>query len=70
LQSIKGFETISKWASFHHEKLNGKGYPFHLEGSNLPLGSKINVRSRCFSLPLPRIDPIEKECLWRKRLRC
>jgi HD-GYP domain-containing protein (c-di-GMP phosphodiesterase class II) len=41
LQSIKGFETISKWASFHHEKLNGKGYPFHLEGSNLPLGSKI-----------------------------
>ena len=41
LQSIKGFETISKWASFHHEKLSGKGYPFHLEGSNLPLGSKI-----------------------------
>ncbi len=23
LQAIKGFETINKWASFHHEKLNG-----------------------------------------------
>lgn len=28
LQAIKGFEIINKWASFHHEKLNGKGYSF------------------------------------------
>ncbi len=28
LQGIGGFETINQWASFHHEKLNGKGYPF------------------------------------------
>ncbi len=41
LQSIKGFETISMWASFHHEKLNGKGYPFHLRDHNIPLGSRI-----------------------------
>jgi HD-GYP domain-containing protein (c-di-GMP phosphodiesterase class II) len=41
LEVINGFETISKWAAFHHEKPNGKGYPFHLDDSNLPLGSKI-----------------------------
>lgn len=41
LQPIKGFETINKWASFHHEKLNGNGYPFHLSGGSIPLGSRI-----------------------------
>lgn len=49
LQSIKGFETINKWASFHHEKLNGKGYPFHLHGSSIPLGSRIMAVSDIFT---------------------
>jgi len=41
LQSIKEFEIINCWASYHHEKLNGKGYPFHLDYRNIPLGSRI-----------------------------
>lgn len=28
LSKIKGFDDITKWASSHHEKLNGRGYPF------------------------------------------
>ena len=28
LGKIHGFEQIKRWASYHHEKLNGKGYPF------------------------------------------
>lgn len=28
LGKIQGFEEIQAWASYHHEKLNGKGYPF------------------------------------------
>ncbi|MBR4026241.1 MAG: HD domain-containing protein [Lachnospiraceae bacterium] len=28
LSKISGFEEIRDWASYHHEKLNGKGYPF------------------------------------------
>jgi len=28
LKNIKGFDDICEWASSHHEKLNGKGYPF------------------------------------------
>lgn len=49
LQAIKGFETINKWASFHHEKLNGKGYPFHLHSDNIPLGSRIMAVSDIFT---------------------
>lgn len=28
LSKIQGFEEIRSWASYHHEKLNGQGYPF------------------------------------------
>lgn len=49
LQPIKGFETINKWASFHHEKLNGNGYPFHLRGDSIPLGSRIMAVADVFT---------------------
>ncbi len=49
LQAIKGFETISMWASFHHEKLNGKGYPFHLREHNIPLGSRLMAVADVFT---------------------
>lgn len=49
LQSIKGFEVINMWASFHHEKINGEGYPFHLDGENLPLGSRIMAVADIFT---------------------
>ncbi len=41
LDMIEGFERIRDWAGLHHEKLNGEGYPFHLEGYHLGLGSRI-----------------------------
>lgn len=41
LSTIGGFEDIAAWAAFHHERLDGKGYPFHLSGSELSLGSRI-----------------------------
>lgn len=28
LRRIKGLEDVTLWASLHHEKLNGTGYPF------------------------------------------
>ena len=34
LSKIKGFEQIAMWAAYHHEKLNGNGYPFHVKGDN------------------------------------
>lgn len=41
LDSLSGFSKVRDWASFHHEKLDGTGYPFKLSSNNLDLGSRI-----------------------------
>lgn len=41
LQEIKGFEDITEWASNHHEKLNGKGYPFGITDKELDFNSRL-----------------------------
>lgn len=35
LSSVTGLEEISKWASYHHEKLDGSGYPFGYSAKDL-----------------------------------
>ena len=35
LSEVDDFEEIRDWAAFHHEKLNGKGYPFGKNASEL-----------------------------------
>lgn len=32
---------VPEWAAYHHEKLDGSGYPFHLDASQLQTGSRI-----------------------------
>ena len=49
LKDVGGFEQISAWAAFHHEKLNGNGYPFHLNERELSLGSRIMTVADIFS---------------------
>lgn len=49
LKNISEFKIINKWASFHHEKLNGKGYPFHLSEDDLSLGSMIMAVADVFT---------------------
>lgn len=39
LSTVPGLETVNIWASLHHERLDGKGYPFR--SRELPLGSRI-----------------------------
>jgi putative nucleotidyltransferase with HDIG domain len=41
LNQIDGFDIIAEWAAFHHETLDGKGYPFRISRENLRLGSRI-----------------------------
>ena len=41
LEPIEDLKVINAWASFHHQKLNGTGYPFKLSGDSLTLGSRI-----------------------------
>ncbi|MDI3281645.1 MAG: HD domain-containing protein [Bacillota bacterium] len=49
LERIPGLETINVWASFHHERLDGNGYPFHQGAAELPLGSRIVAVSDVFT---------------------
>ena len=32
---------IAEWAGFHHEKLDGSGYPFHMDASKINTGARI-----------------------------
>jgi len=41
LEQIDGFSLIAEWAAFHHETLDGAGYPFRMPESSLKLGSRI-----------------------------
>lgn len=41
LKSIPGFEKASLLVLHHHERIDGKGYPAGLMGSDIPLGSRV-----------------------------
>lgn len=41
LNQVRGFEEITKWAAYHHEKLDGTGYPFGLTGAELSFEEKL-----------------------------
>ena len=48
LRQIRGFEKISGWAAYHHEALNGRGYPFHLTDDELDFEARIVAASDVF----------------------
>ncbi len=67
LEPIAELRTINEWASYHHEKLNGKGYPFHLAGDQIPLGARVMAAADVFTAvsetrpyrkPMPKEDVI------------
>jgi HD-GYP domain-containing protein (c-di-GMP phosphodiesterase class II) len=41
LENIQGFEQIRDWASNHHEKLDGSGYPFGKKAAELDFNSRL-----------------------------
>jgi HD-GYP domain-containing protein (c-di-GMP phosphodiesterase class II) len=41
LEKIEGLEDISRWASYHHESLDGSGYPFQIKSDQLDLEARI-----------------------------
>ncbi|QGG47171.1 HD domain-containing phosphohydrolase [Heliorestis convoluta] len=49
LNHIPGFSTIAEWAAYHHERLDGCGYPFHIDGASLSTGSRIVAVADIFS---------------------
>ena len=41
LRPIEGFETIRECAAYHHERLDGRGYPFGITAADLTLGARV-----------------------------
>lgn len=41
LKNIKGLERVTQWATLHHERVDGSGYPYHLNSEALPLEARI-----------------------------
>jgi putative nucleotidyltransferase with HDIG domain len=48
IRHIKGLEEIAQWAAFHHEGLNGGGYPFHRNEKDLSIEARIIAVSDIF----------------------
>ncbi|MCL2163168.1 MAG: HD domain-containing protein [Oscillospiraceae bacterium] len=41
LNEIRGLENIAEWAAYHHERLDGAGYPFHIHGRDFSKLSRV-----------------------------
>ncbi len=49
LNTIEGMEQIAEWAAFHHERLDGTGYPFHVKAGKLATGARITATADVFT---------------------
>lgn len=49
LKNIKGLENISDWASMHHEKHDGSGYPFHITEAMMSIEMEIIAYADVFT---------------------
>ncbi|MBI5097853.1 MAG: HD domain-containing protein [Nitrospirae bacterium] len=41
INTIGGIKHIAEWAAYHHERLDGSGYPFHCKADDLSTGARI-----------------------------
>jgi len=48
LNTMGGLDLIAEWAAFHHEKLDGSGYPFHITADKINTGARIMAVSDIF----------------------
>ena len=48
LKNIRGLEEVTLWASQHHERVDGSGYPYHIENGSLSLEARIVAVSDVF----------------------
>ncbi len=63
LEQVDGIDDIRNWASYHHERLDGSGYPFRKNADNLDLGARIMCVADVFAAlkePRPYKDAMDK----------
>lgn len=41
LSNFRDLSDVRQWAAFHHEKMDGSGYPFHYHGRQLSMGARL-----------------------------
>lgn len=72
LSKVPAFRKTAWWGASHHEKLDGSGYPFGVDGSKLDLGCRVVAVADIFqalnedrpyrrALPLADIEAVLKE---------
>ncbi|MGO9136053.1 MAG: HD domain-containing phosphohydrolase [Syntrophales bacterium] len=49
IHTIAGLRQIAEWAAYHHEKLDGSGYPFHCKADELNTGARIMAVADMFA---------------------
>ncbi|MDP8237542.1 MAG: HD domain-containing protein [Candidatus Hatepunaea meridiana] len=49
LANVRNLDIISNWAGFHHERMDGNGYPFHLQADDLSTGARIMAVADVFT---------------------
>ena len=49
MNTIGGLQQIAEWAAYHHERLNGSGYPFHCKEPDLSTGARIMMVADIFT---------------------
>ena len=49
MNSIADLGDVAEWGRFHHEKIDGSGYPFHHSGDRLPTQARIIAVSDVFT---------------------
>ncbi|MHB1419105.1 MAG: HD-GYP domain-containing protein [Bacillota bacterium] len=66
IKNIPGLEIPAAWAAYHHEKLDGTGYPFGIKKRQLTLGSRIMAVADVFAALIEdrpyRPGLIQKDC--------
>lgn len=49
LEPMDALQTVNEWGALHHERLDGNGYPFHMDKRELSLGSRIMAVADVFT---------------------
>ncbi|MEW5761906.1 MAG: HD domain-containing phosphohydrolase [Bacillota bacterium] len=68
LQPVAAQFPLAAWAAYHHERLDGTGYPFRLPGEKLDLGARVVAVADVFTA-LREERPYRPGLDWAKSVR-
>ena len=49
INTIGGLQQVAEWAAYHHERLDGSGYPFHCKGYEISTSARILMVADIFT---------------------